>query len=49
MFYLDNQQLTISAMVERIHHAQQSIRPAILRGGPAAYAFSAKGIRRTWP
>ncbi len=49
MFYLDNQQLTITAMVERIHSAQPSIHQAIRSGGPAAYAVTAGGIRRTWP
>ncbi|MEV0687183.1 hypothetical protein AB0I35_25270 [Nocardia sp. NPDC050378] len=49
MFYLDNQQLTISAMIERVHNARAAIHHAVERGGPAAYAVTAQGIRRTWP
>jgi hypothetical protein len=49
MFYLDNQQLRISAMVERIHNAQALIHNAVRRSGPAAYAVSSSGIRKTWP
>lgn len=49
MLYLENQQLRISAMVERIHNAQALIHHAIQRGGPAAYAISSSGIRKTWP
>jgi hypothetical protein len=49
LFYLDNQQLRIAEMVERIHAARDAIHRAVSRGGPAIYAIGADGIRRTWP
>jgi hypothetical protein len=49
LFYLDNQRLLRAEMVHRFHHAQSRIYAAVLRGGPAAYAVNADGIRRTWP
>lgn len=49
LFYLDNQRLLRVEMVSRFHRAQDRIYDAVLRGGPAAYAVSADGIRRTWP
>jgi hypothetical protein len=36
-------------MINRFHNAQDAIHHAIERGGPAAYAVNATGIRRTWP
>lgn len=49
LFYLDNQRLLRAEMVARFHNAQSSIYGAVARGGPAAYAVNATGIRRTWP
>lgn len=49
MFYLDNQQLTITEMVRRFHHSQAGICRVATRREPACYAVSANGIRRTWP
>ncbi|HEY3749178.1 MAG TPA: hypothetical protein VGL80_08265 [Pseudonocardiaceae bacterium] len=49
LFYLDNQCLVRRDMISRFHAAEQQIHRAVLRGGPAAYAVSANGIRRTWP
>ena len=49
LFYLDNQQLRIDEMVQRIHGAQASIYRACLTPGPAAYAIGADGIRTAWP
>jgi hypothetical protein len=49
LFYLDNQRLLRIEMVGRFHQAQDRIYRAVLRGGPAAYAVNADGIRRTWP
>lgn len=49
LFYLDNQRLLRTEMVRRFHGAQSRIYAAVLRGGPAAYAVNAEGIRRTWP
>jgi hypothetical protein len=49
LFYLDNQELRIAAMVERSHLNRGRIEHAVRRGGPAIYAVSANGIRTTWP
>jgi hypothetical protein len=49
LFYLDNQRLLRAEMVRRFHDAQSRVYAAVLRGGPAAYAVNADGIRRTWP
>jgi hypothetical protein len=49
LFYLDNQRLRRAEMVERFHNSQIRIYAAVSRGGPAAYAVNAEGIRRTWP
>jgi hypothetical protein len=49
LFYLDNQQLRRTEMIGRFHGARDAIHRAITRGGPAIYAVSAEGIRRTWP
>jgi hypothetical protein len=49
LFYLDNQQLRVDEMVRHIHGAQLEIHRAVWRKGPAAYAISVDGIRRTWP
>lgn len=49
LFYLDNQRLLRTEMVDRFHNAQSRIYAAVSRGGPAAYAVNADGIRRTWP
>lgn len=49
LFYLDNQQLRRSEMISRFHNARDAIHRAIAHGGPAIYAVSADGIRRTWP
>jgi hypothetical protein len=49
LFYLDNQQLKIAAMVERFHLNRQRIERAARRGGPAIYAVSADSIRKAWP
>lgn len=49
LFYLDNQQLRIAAMVERFDLNRERIERAARRGGPAIYAVSANAIRKTWP
>jgi hypothetical protein len=49
LFYLDNQRLLRVEMISRFHRARDRIYRAVLRGGPAAYAVNADGIRRTWP
>lgn len=49
LFYLDNQCLVRAEMIRRFHGARQHIHRAVVRGGPAAYAVNAVGIRRTWP
>jgi hypothetical protein len=49
LFYLDNQCLVRREMIARFHQAQAQIHRAVQRGGPAAYAVGATGIRRTWP
>ena len=49
LFYLNNQRLLRAEMVRRFHLSQPAIFRAISRGGPAAYAVGASGIRRTWP
>lgn len=49
LFYLDNQQLRRSEMINRFQNARDAIHAAIERGGPAIYAVSADNIRRTWP
>ncbi|WP_437029401.1 toxin-antitoxin system, toxin component, PIN family protein [Streptomyces sp. enrichment culture] len=49
LFYLDNQQLSISEMVRRIHSAQSEIYRAASKKGPAAFAIGRDGVRRTWP
>lgn len=49
LFYLDNQRLLVNDMVRRFHEAQGQIYRAVARGGPRAYAVTAKGIRLTWP
>ncbi len=49
LFYLDNQRLVRAEMIRRFHAAESRIHRAIMRGGPAAYAVNADGIRRTWP
>lgn len=49
LFYLDNQSLMIDDMVVRFHSAKKSIERAIERGGPACFAVTREGIRRTWP
>jgi len=49
LFYLDNQRLRFEEMARRIHTAQAGIYRAVARGGPAIYAISANGVRRTWP
>lgn len=49
LFYLNNQQLRRDEMIARFHNAQSAIHHAIERGGPAIYAVTATGIRRTWP
>ncbi|MEE1804604.1 toxin-antitoxin system, toxin component, PIN family protein [Streptomyces sp. JV176] len=49
LFYLDNQQLRSTEMVERLHHSREAIHRAVARGGPAAYAVRADRIDRTWP
>ena len=49
MFYLDNQQLKIVEMVRRFHAAQKQILIKTRTSGAACFAFSDRGIRRTWP
>lgn len=49
LFYLDNQRLLRAEMIRRFHNARDKIYRAVRRGGPAAYAVNADGIRRTWP
>jgi hypothetical protein len=49
LFYLDNQRLLRVDMISRFHRAQEQIYRAVSRGGPAAYAVNADGLRRTWP
>lgn len=49
LFYLDNQRLVRAEMVFRFHRSRSRIHRAVERGGPAAYAVNAEGIRRTWP
>lgn len=49
LFYLDNQSLLREEMVRRIHGAQARMYRAVRRGGPALYAISKDGIRKTWP
>ncbi|MEV7388698.1 MULTISPECIES: toxin-antitoxin system, toxin component, PIN family protein [unclassified Streptomyces] len=46
LFYLDNQQLRSSEMVERLVARVDAIRRAVEKGGPAAYAVRHD---RTWP
>ncbi|MFC4035966.1 toxin-antitoxin system, toxin component, PIN family protein [Streptomyces polygonati] len=49
LFYLNNQQLRTSEMVERLHICRGAIHRAVDKGGPAAYSVGADGIERTWP
>ncbi|MDQ3577026.1 MAG: hypothetical protein M3443_05390 [Actinomycetota bacterium] len=49
LFYLDNQRLVVSAMVERFHRSQDAIFRAVEQGGPAAFAVREFGLQRTWP
>ncbi|MBM7769942.1 hypothetical protein JOD54_000146 [Actinokineospora baliensis] len=49
LFYLDNQRLVVSAMVDRFHRSRAAMIRAVDRGGPAAYAVREDSIRRTWP
>ena len=49
LFYLDNQQLRIADMIARLSVNHARIERAAKRGGPAIYAVSADGVRKTWP
>ncbi|MFD4502354.1 toxin-antitoxin system, toxin component, PIN family protein [Streptomyces sp. NPDC058457] len=49
LFYLDNQQLRSSEMVERLVARVDAIHRALEKGGPAAYAVRHDRIERTWP
>lgn len=49
LFYLDNQCLVRAEMIRRFHGVRAQIHRAVERGGPAAYAVGAAGIRHTWP
>ncbi|MBH1935847.1 toxin-antitoxin system, toxin component, PIN family protein [Streptomyces sp. AV19] len=49
LFYLDNQQLRSTEMVERLHAHREAIHRAAVRGGPAAYAVRSDRVERTWP
>lgn len=49
LFYLNNQQLRTSEMIERLHICRNAIHRAVDKGGPAAYAVGADGLARTWP
>ncbi|MFI9175506.1 PIN-like domain-containing protein [Streptomyces lincolnensis] len=49
LFYLDNQQLRSSDMVERLDARRAEIYQAVTKGGPAAYAVRHDRIECTWP
>ncbi|MEU9453017.1 toxin-antitoxin system, toxin component, PIN family protein [Streptomyces sp. NPDC048277] len=49
LFYLDNQQLRSSEMVERLVARGGAIHRAVEKGGPAAYAVRHDRIECTWP
>ncbi|MFJ4617493.1 toxin-antitoxin system, toxin component, PIN family protein [Streptomyces sp. NPDC088812] len=49
LFYLDNQQLRSTAMVERLVACRDAIHRAVEKGGPAAFAVRHDHIERTWP
>ncbi|MGW5851132.1 PIN-like domain-containing protein [Streptomyces sp. NPDC055254] len=49
LFYLDNQQLRSSEMVERLDAHREAIHRAVDRGGPAAHAVRRDRVERTWP
>ncbi|MEN8653014.1 toxin-antitoxin system, toxin component, PIN family protein [Streptomyces sp. 21So2-11] len=49
LFYLDNQQLRSTEMVERLHRCRGAIHDAVAKGGPAAYAVRTDRIEHTWP
>jgi hypothetical protein len=49
LFYLDNQQLRATEMIERLVARRDAIHRAVARGGPAAYAVRSDRIERTWP
>ncbi|WP_314222269.1 PIN-like domain-containing protein [Streptomyces zaehneri] len=48
-FYLDNQQLRTTEMIERLVARRDAIHRAVGSGGPAAYAVRSDRIERTWP
>ncbi|MFF1439828.1 toxin-antitoxin system, toxin component, PIN family protein [Streptomyces sp. NPDC058295] len=49
LFYLDNQQLRTTEMIERLVARRDAIHRAVENGGPAAYAVRSDRIERTWP
>ncbi|WP_132877033.1 hypothetical protein [Tamaricihabitans halophyticus] len=49
LFYLDNQRLLVTEMINRLHRSQRQIYRAVERGGPRAYAVGHNDIRATWP
>lgn len=49
LFYLDNQQLRSTEMVERLDANRDAMYRAVEKGGPAAYAVRADRVERTWP
>ncbi|WP_405937116.1 toxin-antitoxin system, toxin component, PIN family protein [Streptomyces sp. NBC_00726] len=49
LFYLDNQQLRSSEMVQRLDSHRSAIYEAVEKGGPAAYAVRQHGVEKTWP
>ncbi|MBB0243171.1 toxin-antitoxin system, toxin component, PIN family protein [Streptomyces alkaliphilus] len=49
LFYLDNQQLRSTVIIDRFDSCRPLILEALEKGGPAAYAVRADGIEQTWP
>ncbi|MFG3032062.1 toxin-antitoxin system, toxin component, PIN family protein [Streptomyces sp. NPDC048253] len=49
LFYLDNQQLRTTEMIERLVARRDAIHRAVENGLPTAYAVRSDRIERTWP
>lgn len=49
LFYLDNQRMRTTEMVDRLVAHRDAIHRAVEKGGPAAYAVRRDRVERTWP